>query len=71
MYADDTHTTAASNDITELITMTKKELLSISDWSSLNKLSVSPQKIEFMLLITNVEWMKSTTSLYSNLMIAK
>ena len=32
MYADDTHTTIASNDIAELICMTKKELLNSSDW---------------------------------------
>ena len=45
MYADDTHTTIASNDITELIGMTKKEMLNISDWLRVNKLSVNPPKI--------------------------
>ena len=37
MDADHTHKTIASNDITELISMTKKELLNISDWLRVNK----------------------------------
>ena len=41
MYADDTHTTIASNDIRELVRMTKKELLNISDWLRVNKLSAN------------------------------
>ena len=41
MYADETHTTIVSNDITELIIMTKKVLLNISDWLRLSKLSVT------------------------------
>ena len=41
MYADETHTTIVSNDLTELIIMTKKVLLNISDWLRLNKLSVN------------------------------
>ena len=32
-----------SHDITELISMTKKELLNISNWLRINKLSASPQ----------------------------
>ena len=44
MYADDTHTTIASNDIAELIRMTEKELLHINDWLRVNKLSANPQK---------------------------
>ena len=50
MYADDTHTAIASSDITELIRKTNKELLNISDWLRVNKLSVSPQKTEFMVI---------------------
>ena len=53
-YADDTHTTIASSNIAELIRMTNKELLNISDWLRVNKLSASPQK-NSLLLITNVE----------------
>ena len=55
MYADDTHTTIASNDITELIGMTKKEMLNVSDWLRVNKLSVNPQKSEYIALDANVE----------------
>ena len=50
MYADDTHTTIASNDIKELVRMTKKELLNISDWLRVNKLSANPKKTEFMVI---------------------
>ena len=50
MYADDTHTTIASNDIRELVRMTKKELLNISDWLRVNKLSANPKKTEFMVI---------------------
>ena len=48
MYADDTHTTIVSNDIRELVRMTKKELLNISDWLRVEKLSASPKKTELM-----------------------
>ena len=37
MYADDTHTTIASNDTVELISMTTKQLLNIDDWLRENK----------------------------------
>ena len=51
MYADDTHTTLASNDITELISMTKKELLNISDLlMRVNKQSANPHSIEFIVI---------------------
>ena len=43
MYADDTHKILASNDITELISMTK-ELLNISDWLRVNIQSANPPK---------------------------
>ena len=55
VYADDTHTTIASNDIAELIRMTKKELLNISDGLRVNKLSANPKKQNSWLLVTNVE----------------
>jgi len=42
MQADDTHKTIASNDKTELISMTKKELLNISDWLRVTELSANP-----------------------------
>ena len=50
MCADDTHTTIASSDTAELIRMTKKELLNISDWLRVNELSANPQKTEFMVI---------------------
>ena len=50
MYADDTHTTIASNDIRELVRMTKKELLNISDWLRVNKLSANQKNTEFMVI---------------------
>ena len=47
MYADDAYTTIASNDITVLISMTKRELLNICDWLRVNEQSANPQKTEF------------------------
>ena len=55
MFADDTLRTIASNNIIELIRMTKKELLNISDWLRVNKLSANPKKTEFMVIVHNVE----------------
>ena len=55
MYADDTHATIASSEIAELLRTTNKELLNISDWLRINKLSASPQKQNSWLLVTNVE----------------
>ena len=50
MYADDTHTTIASSDIAELICMPDKEMLYISDWLRVKKLSANPQKTEFTII---------------------
>ena len=47
-YADDTCTTIASSHITELITMTKKDIINISDWLRVNKPNANPQATEFM-----------------------
>ena len=55
MYAYDAHRTTAPSNITELIRMTNKKLLNISEWLRLNKLSASPQKQNLWLLVTNVE----------------
>jgi len=46
IYADDTHT-ITSTDRVELIYMRKKELLNISDWLRVRKLSVNPPKTTF------------------------
>ena len=50
MYADNTHTTIASDDINELAQMMKEELQNISEWMRVNKLSANSKKIEFMLI---------------------
>ena len=55
MCVDDTHIAIASSDIAELIRMTNRELLNISDWLRVNKLSANSQKTEFMILVINVE----------------
>ena len=55
MYADDIHTAIASNDIKELVRMTEKELLNISDWLRVNKLSASQKKLILWLLVINEE----------------
>ena len=50
MHTDDTHTTIPSNDIAELLSMTKKELLNISDLLRVNKLRANPQNTEFVVI---------------------
>ena len=43
----------------------------ISGWLRVNKLSANPEKQNSWLLVTNVDYMKSRTSLRSNVMIVK
>ena len=50
MYADDTHTTIASDDINELAQMMQEELQNIAEWMRVNKLTVNPNKTEFMFI---------------------
>ena len=50
MYADDTHTTIASNDINGLAQTMKEELQNSSEWMRINKLSANPKKTEFMFI---------------------
>ena len=50
MYADDTHTTIASDDINELAQMMQEELQNISEWMRVNKITVNPNKTEFMFI---------------------
>ena len=50
MYADDTHTTIASDDINELAQMMQEELQNISEWMRVNKLTVNPNKTEFIFI---------------------
>ena len=49
MFADDTHTTIAS-DIAELISMIQNGLLNINDWLRVNKVSANHQKTKFMVI---------------------
>ena len=51
MYADDTHATVAASDIGDLISMTKEELLNISDWLRVNELSPNLPKLNTWFVI--------------------
>ena len=50
MYADDTHVTIASNKPEILFENAQRELLSISEWMRINKLTANPKKTEYMLI---------------------
>ena len=57
IYADDAHTKITSNDIKELIRMTKKEMLNFSDWLRTYKQSVNPSpKNEFLAICRTTEF---------------
>ena len=48
MYADDTEITISSNNQVEPIETAQAELLNISEWMRINKLSLNPTKTEYM-----------------------
>ena len=48
MYADDTEITISSNNQAELIETAQAELLNISEWMRINKLSLNPTKTEYI-----------------------
>ncbi len=50
MFADDTHVTVSSRNIEELINKAQEELINISEWMRLNKLSANPSKTEYMII---------------------
>ena len=50
MYVDDTHVTMTSIDIENLLENAQRELLSISEWMRINKLTPNPKKTEYMLI---------------------
>ena len=50
MYADDTHVTLTSMNIEELVQKAQEELINISEWMRLNKLSANPKKTEYMII---------------------
>ena len=50
MYADDTEIAISSNNQVELIETAQAELLNISEWMRINKLSLNPTKTEYMII---------------------
>ena len=50
IYADDTSLTIASSDPVKLVDDAHHELLNISEWMRVNKLSPNPKKTEFMVI---------------------
>ena len=44
MYADDTHITITSNKLENLLGIAQRELLNISEWMKINKLTANPKK---------------------------
>ena len=50
MYAADTHVTITSNDLENLLENAQRELLSISQWMSINKLTANAKKSGYMLI---------------------
>ena len=50
MYADDTHVTLTSDSLAELFESAREEMMNISEWMRINKLSINPQKTEYMII---------------------
>ena len=50
IYADDTNVTIASVDIQRMIDNASQEMLNLSEWMRINKLSLNPHKTEFMII---------------------
>ena len=50
IYADDINVTIASDDIQRMIDNASQEMLNLSEWMRINKLSPNPQKTEFMII---------------------
>ena len=50
IYADDIYVTIASDDIQRMIDNASQEMLNLSEWMRINKLSSNPQKTEFMII---------------------
>ena len=47
MYADDTHVTLTSDSMAELFETAREEMMNISEWMRIDKLSINPQKTEY------------------------
>ena len=50
VYADDTTITIVSNDVEKLLCEAQQELLNLSEWMRINKLSPNPAKTEYMII---------------------
>ena len=50
MYADDTHLTYADNDISKIELNLNQDLVNVSEWLIVNKLTLNKSKTEFMLI---------------------
>ena len=50
IYADDTNVTIVSEDIEKLVFEAQQELLNLSEWMRINKLSPNPAKTEYMII---------------------
>ena len=50
IYADDINATIASDDIQKMIDNASQEMLNLSEWMRIKKLSPNPQKTEFMII---------------------
>ena len=50
MYADDTHLTYADNDISKIELNLNQDLVNVSEWLVVNKLTLNKSKTEFMLI---------------------
>ena len=50
MYADDTHLTYADNDISKIELNLNQDLVNVSEWLIVNKLTLNMSKTEFMLI---------------------
>ena len=51
MYEDDTHVTITPNKLEILFENAQTELLNISEWMRINKLTANPKKTEYMLIV--------------------
>ena len=49
IYADDTNVTIGSDDIQRMIDNASQEMLNLSEWMKINKLSPNPQTTEFVI----------------------
>ena len=51
LYADDTHVTLTSDSMEELFESAREEMMNVSEWMRINKLSINTQKTEYMIIV--------------------